>query len=201
MGRIRKSALVIFQKNAVQGKVKSRLAATIGEERALQVYKQLVMHTHNQIQQLENVDRVIFFSDFIEKSPLEVFQPEFEEIQTGEDLGERMSNAFHSLFQKRYKKVVIIGTDCPEIKTADIETAFRSLEENEVCIGPALDGGYYLLGMRQFYGPLFQNIPWSSSEVSKRTLEILNRDQISYEMMKTLRDIDTEEDLIAIFPK
>lgn len=201
MKRIRNSALIIFEKNAVQGKVKTRLAATIGEERALQVYKQLVMHTHTQIQQLENVDRVIFFSDFIEKSPLQMFQPEFEEIQAGGDLGERMSNAFQSLFQRGYKKVIIIGTDCPEIKTAHIETAFRSLEKNEVCIGPALDGGYFLLGMRRFYESLFQNIPWSSSVVTAKTTEKLNLQNISFELLKTLRDLDTAEDLSADFLK
>lgn len=195
------NALIVFQKNAVLGKVKSRLAATIGEKKALEIYQSLLLHTYRQIEKLEDVDISIFYSDFIEENSFGQFKPDFEEVQKGVDLGERMSNAFLSLFQKGYKKVIIIGTDCPEIKTADIKDAFLALEKKEVCIGPALDGGYYLLGMCQFYGALFQNMPWSSSEVSKKTLEILNRDQISYELMKMLRDIDTEEDLIAIFPK
>lgn len=195
------NALIVFQKNAVLGKVKTRLAATVGDQRALEIYQALLKHTYIQIQELEETDIAIFYSDFIEKSPLEKFEADIEEIQVGVDLGVKMSNAFQNLFQKGYKKVVIIGTDCPDIKSEDINAAFLSLEKKEVCIGPALDGGYYLLGMRQFYGSLFQNIPWSSSEVSKKTLEILNRDQISYELLKTLRDIDTEEDLIAIFPK
>lgn len=195
------NALIVFQKNAVLGKVKSRLAATIGEKKALEIYLSLLLHTYRQIEKLENTDISIFYSDFVEENSFGHFKPDFEEVQLGVDLGERMSNAFLSLFQKGYKKVIIIGTDCPEIKTADIKDSFQALEKKEVCIGPAMDGGYYLLGMCQFYGALFQNMPWSSSEVSKRTLEILNRDQISYELMKMLRDIDTEEDLIAIFPK
>ncbi|MCH6200607.1 TIGR04282 family arsenosugar biosynthesis glycosyltransferase [Aquiflexum sp. LQ15W] len=195
------NALIVFQKNAVLGKVKSRLAATIGEKKALEIYRSLLLHTYRQIEKLEDVDISIFYSDFIEENSFGQFKPDFEKVQIGVDLGERMSNAFFSLFQKCYKKVIIIGTDCPEIRTADIKDAFQALKKKDVCIGPALDGGYYLLGMCQFYGALFENIPWSSSEVWKRTLEILNHGQISYDLMKTLRDIDTEEDMIAIFPE
>ena len=193
------NALIVFQKNAVLGKVKSRLAATIGEEKALEIYKSLLLHTYSETRKLNGIDTWIFFSDFIE--PESGYMAEYKETQIGEDLGERMSNAFQKLFQKGYKKVVIIGTDCPEIQSSDIDAAFQSLEKKEVCIGPALDGGYYLLGMRRFNESLFQNIPWSSPEVAKITLEILNFDQVSYELLKTLRDIDTEEDLIAFFPK
>lgn len=193
------NALIVFQKNAVLGKVKSRLAATIGEEKALEIYKSLLLHTYSETRKLNGIDTWIFFSDFIE--PESGYKAEYKETQIGEDLGERMSNAFQKLFQKGYKKVVIIGTDCPEIQSSDIDAAFQSLEKKEVCIGPALDGGYYLLGMRRFKESLFENIPWSSPEVAKITLEILNFDQVSYELLKTLRDIDTEEDLIAFFPK
>lgn len=201
MENIRNSALIIFQKNAVLGKVKSRLAATIGEKKALEIYKLLLLHTYREIEKLEGIDISIFYSDFIEEISFVQIKPVFTEIQIGEDLGEKMSNAFRFLFEKGYQKVIIIGTDCPEIKSTDIQDAFQSLEKNEVCIGPALDGGYYLLGMCRYYESLFQNIPWSSSEVTKMTLEILNLGQISFELLKTLRDIDTEEDLIAIFPK
>jgi rSAM/selenodomain-associated transferase 1 len=196
-----KNALIVFQKNAVLGKVKSRLAATIGEKKALEIYQSLVRHTYLEISKLEDVDVVIFFSDFLENNAVAGFKPYLLEIQVGEDLGKRMSNAFQKLFQKGYQKVIIIGTDCPEITAKDISEAFMSLEKKEVCIGPALDGGYYLLGMCGYYEALFQNIPWSSSEVTKITLEILNFHQVSYELLKTLRDIDTEEDLIAIFPQ
>lgn len=195
------NALIVFQKNAVLGKVKTRLAATVGDQRALEIYQALLKHTYTQIQELEETDIAIFYSDFIEKSPLEKFEADIEEIQVGVDLGEKMSNAFQNLFQKGYEKVVIIGTDCPEIKTADIEAAFRSLDKNEVCIGPAFDGGYYLLGMREFYESLFQNIPWSSSEVTAKTTEKLNLQNLSFELLKTLRDIDTEDDLTADFLK
>ena len=195
------NALIVFQKNAVLGKVKSRLAATIGEEKALEIYKSLLLHTFGEINKLKGIDTSIFYSDFIEFDSESAYKAEYKEIQVGGDLGERMSNAFRKLFQEGYKKVVIIGTDCPEIQSSDIDAAFRSLEKNEVCIGPALDGGYYLLGMRRFHECLFQNIPWSSSEVTAKTKEILISRQISFDLLKTLRDIDTEEDLIAIFPK
>jgi len=195
------NALIVFQKNAVLGKVKSRLAATIGNEKALGIYESLLLYTYGEIGKMKKIETFIFFSDFIESDSKSGYQAEYKEIQEGEDLGERMSNAFRKLFQKGYKKVVIIGTDCPEIQCTDIEAAFQSLEKKEVCIGPALDGGYYLLGMKSFNESLFQNIPWSSSEVTAKTQEILINRKISYELLKTLRDIDTEEDLIAIFPK
>jgi rSAM/selenodomain-associated transferase 1 len=195
------NALIVFQKNAVLGKVKSRLAATIGEEKALEIYKSLLLHTYGEIGKLKGIDTFIFFSDFIEPDSESGDKAEYKEIQIGEDLGERMSNAFRKLFQKGYKRVVIIGTDCPEIQSSDIDDAFLALEKKEVCIGPAFDGGYYLLGMSRFQESLFQNIPWSSSEVTAKTKEILNSREISFELLKTLRDIDTEEDLIAIFPR
>jgi rSAM/selenodomain-associated transferase 1 len=201
MEKIRNSALIIFQKNAVLGKVKSRLAATIGEKRALEVYKDLLMHTHTQIMQLENVDRLIYYSDFVEKSPLEMFALESAEIQRGNDLGERMSDAFQKTFKQGYQKVVIIGTDCPEITTGDLEIAFNSLDDNLVCIGPALDGGYYLIGMSVFIPEVFQNMPWSTDKVLERTIEKLNLLEVGFELLKPLRDIDTEDDLLALFPK
>lgn len=201
MEKIRNSALIIFQKNAVLGKVKSRLAATIGEKKALEIYRSLLLHTYGQMEKLEEIDITIFYSDYIEESSYGQFKPDFQEIQVGADLGERMANAFQKLFQKGYKKVIIIGTDCPEIKSADIIDAFQALDKKDVCIGPALDGGYYLLGMCRYYEFLFQNIPWSSSEVTAKTIKTLNHHQISYKLLKTLRDIDTEEDLVAIFPK
>ncbi|MCL6258172.1 TIGR04282 family arsenosugar biosynthesis glycosyltransferase [Aquiflexum sp. TKW24L] len=195
------NALIVFQKNAELGKVKTRLAATIGDKRALEIYQSLLLHTYRIIEKLEDIDTVIFYSDYVEKGTLDQFQPDSKEIQTGKDLGERMANAFRLLFDQGYKKVVIIGTDCPEISATEITEAILTLDQNEVCIGPALDGGYYLLGMCRFYDSIFQNIPWSTSNVFSRTIKLLNRHQISYGLLKTLHDIDTEEDLQAFFPK
>jgi uncharacterized protein len=195
------NALIVFQKNAVLGKVKSRLAATIGEEKALEIYQSLIRHTYSQLSNLQDLDIAVFFSDFVEESIEMDFIPNFKVTQVGEDLGEKMADAFQFLFQKGYRKVIIIGTDCPEITVEVISEAFLILNEKEVCIGPALDGGYYLLGMCRMNEFLFQNIAWSTSEVASKTMELLKKHQMSYGLLKTLRDIDTEEDLHAFFPK
>jgi uncharacterized protein len=201
MEKTRKSALVIFQKNAVPGKVKTRLAATVGEKKALEIYLSLVEHTYSQIRNLRNTDIFIYYSDYLEENPNQGLPHFHQEVQSGNDLGERMHNAFQDLFQKGYNQIVLIGTDCPEITTEDIETAFQILEQEDVCIGPALDGGYYLIGMRRFYNFLFEKIAWSTSEVLNQTLEKLKLHKANFELLRILRDIDTEEDLDAIFPK
>jgi uncharacterized protein len=201
MEKTRKSALVIFQKNAVPGKVKTRLAATVGEKKALEIYLSLVEHTYSQIRNLRNTDKFIYYSDYLEENPNQGLPHFHQEVQSGNDLGERMHNAFQDLFLQGYNQIVLIGTDCPEINTEDIETAFHILEQEDVCIGPALDGGYYLIGMRRFYNFLFEKIAWSTSEVLNQTLEKLKLHKANYELLRILRDIDTEEDLDAIFPK
>lgn len=187
------AALIIFQKNAVLGKVKTRLGVSIGDEKALEVYQWLTAYTHEQAKGLK-VDKFLFYSEFIpEHSPGDLLGYQFE-IQSGNNLGDRMSNAFAFLFAKGYKNVVIIGTDCPYLKTDDLNKAFLNFSQADLVIGPAMDGGYYLLGMSQFMPEIFKNIPWSTSQVLDKTLERANDLKIDYEFLKVLSDIDTIQD-------
>jgi rSAM/selenodomain-associated transferase 1 len=189
-----KDALIIFQKNAVLGKVKTRLGASIGDVKALEVYNWLTFYTHEQVKGLK-VDKFLFYSEFIpEHSSLDFPVYQFE-IQSGNSLGNRMSKAFALLFEKGYKNVVIIGTDCPGLKTEDLYQAFLNLSQAGLVIGPAKDGGYYLIGMSQFIPEVFENIPWSTAAVLDKTLERANALKIKYEFLRTLADIDTLEDL------
>lgn len=188
-----KEALIIFQKNAVLGKVKTRLAASIGDEKALEIYEWLTSYTHEQVRGL-NVDKFLFFSDFILENP-ELDQDNYQyEVQSGEDLGGRMRNAFAHLFAKGYKNVVIIGTDCPHLKSSDLNKAFLNLGQVDLVIGPARDGGYYLLGMSSFFPQLFNDISWSTSKVLKSTLDRADGLDLEYEFLKVLSDIDTLSD-------
>lgn len=188
------AALIIFQKNAVLGKVKTRLGASVGDMKALEVYNWLTTYTHEQVKGLK-VDKFLFYSEFIpEHSNLDFPEYQFE-IQSGNSLGNRMSKAFALLFSKGYKNVVIIGTDCPDLKTEDLNQAFLNLSQADLVIGPAKDGGYYLIGMNQFIQELFKDIPWSTSEVLDKTLERANALKMKYEFLKTHADIDTIEDL------
>lgn len=189
-----KDALLIFSKNIQYGKVKTRLAATIGNEQALFIYQQLVAHTISVTKSLK-VDKTVFYSDFInEKDDWEnhLYQ---KELQEGKDLGERMKNAFKSSFTNGYDKVVIIGTDCFELSEGMINTAFERLNGDDVVLGPAKDGGYYLLGVKQFHPSLFENIEWSSEKVLTQTLTIAMRLNLSVFLLPELSDIDTEPDL------
>ena len=165
-----KEALIIFAKIPEAGKVKTRLAATIGNEAALEVYKQLLILTASVTIGLP-MDKFVFYSDHI------IHQDTWEEkffskrVQLGKDLGQKMDNAFEDLFERGYSKIVIIGTDCPELNAGIITNAFTFLDTRDVVIGPAQDGGYYLLGMNQSHTTLFQDIPWSTSSVLKETID------------------------------
>jgi len=186
--------LLLFVKNPVAGKVKTRLARTAGDERALQIYKQLVYLTGKSAKQVKSA-RQVWYSSFIDQNDLfdgNLFE---KRLQEGGDLGERMQNAFSKSFEEGYRKVVIIGSDCPELDSSIIEQAFDELKQSDVVIGPSADGGYYLLGMNTFIPEIFEGIKWSSAEVLSRTKEKLNRSGYLFKELEILNDIDTEEDL------
>ncbi len=182
-------------KNPVKGKVKTRLAKSIGNEKALQIYKMLLHYTGNIVAQLKNCDKAIFYSDFIDKN--DMWDKDFYQkyVQDGSDLGERMKNAFAFEFQNKYEKVLIIGTDCHELKTEMLQKAFETLDNNDVVIGPAIDGGYYLLGMKSLHKELFENIPWSTENVLLDSINILKKLQLKYHLLPALSDIDTEDNI------
>ncbi|MEO6843613.1 MAG: TIGR04282 family arsenosugar biosynthesis glycosyltransferase [Ginsengibacter sp.] len=197
------NALIIFVKNLIKGHVKTRLANTLGDDAAMEIYKQLLKNAHDKIQSLD-VDKIVFYSEFIEDDIWEnnLFQ---KEIQEGNDLGERMENAFKSLsadqagsFTAGYKKVVIVGTDCPGINKDILEDGFLKLNNSDIVIGPATDGGYYLLGMKNMYSFLFQKIKWGTDTVLQQTIDLCNRNQLSYFLLPELTDIDDEKDLIHL---
>lgn len=189
----KKHALVVFTKNAVKGKVKSRLAASIGEDEALQIHNKLLKRTKT-IVNLEEIRLFIYYSDYIEHEddwPVDVFK----KIQSGEDLGARMMNAFTNTFCEGYEKVVIIGTDCAQLETSHLNEAFMRLINNEVVIGPAYDGGYYLIGLNKIIPGLFRSIDWGTNEVLAQTLAICSELKLNTYLLPLLADVDREEDL------
>lgn len=191
-----KQALLIFQKNAVPGYVKTRLAATIGDARAMDVYLFLVAHTHRVAQQVQ-VNKHLFYSDRIE--PLSGNPENYTlHVQHGNDLGMRMQQAFATVFEAGAQQAVIIGTDCYELDAATIQDAFQLLAENEVVIGPAEDGGYYLLGLKKNSPGLFNGITWSSDAVFTQTMEKAKVLGLRVATLPVLPDIDTEADLKSL---
>lgn len=188
-----KKGILIFQKNAELGKVKTRLAATIGDQAAFDAYQLLVNYTHKIVLQ-SSAQKILFFSNHLEEE-LSKYSTDYQfEVQSGEGLGEKMSNAFQQLFKEKFDRLVIIGTDCAEITPELINEAFERLEKSEVVIGPAHDGGYYLIGMRTFIPGLFNGIPWSTDQVTALTKEYLTRNGLSFALLPILSDVDLEED-------
>lgn len=191
-----KQLLIIFVKNAVAGKVKTRLAATIGPEKALAVYQILLQRTHDITISLP-MAKAVYYSDFVADDN---WNPLFYErrVQMGPDLGERMYRAFADGFAAGYEHICIIGSDCYELTREIIRQAFEKLEANDVVIGPAEDGGYYLLGLKCLNEALFTGKTWSTSSVLLDTLNNIKEAGQSVALLPELTDVDEEKDLRTI---
>ena len=216
------NVLIIFLKYPEPGKVKTRLAKDIGDEKACAIYKLLAENVIKNIltKNPGTYDVHVFFTPADRETEIRTWlkpilndnqgiKTQFR-TQAGSDLGERMSNAFKEILQEKgCKKCIIVGTDCPEIDTTLIENAFDVLKEKDIIIGPCKDGGYYLLGMsrpvpvsfKQGIVPdLFVDIDWSTDRVFEQTMEKVQKNNLSCSILKTLVDIDTIEDLYHYSP-
>jgi len=189
-----KKLLLIFVKNAINGHVKTRLAADLGDKRALGIYRKMLLQTLSEAAEAD-ASKEVWYSSFIEKKGNVNEKLFHKKLQQGENLGERMKFAFNNAFKNGYKKVVIIGSDCPEITSDLLNDAFRLLESKDVVIGPSEDGGYYLLGKSLFEPSLFDRVEWSSPKVLQQTLEKIKKKSLSVALLHPLNDIDTIEDL------
>ncbi|MCF7561220.1 TIGR04282 family arsenosugar biosynthesis glycosyltransferase [Sabulilitoribacter multivorans] len=188
-----KELLIVFVKNIKLGKVKTRLAKTIGDHGAFEVYKELVTVTENATKSI-SADVQIHFSDAVVETK---WKDVYKTVQVGNDLGERMKNAFLKGFAKGYVRIVLIGSDLPDINKHHIENGLNSLKKNDVVFGPAEDGGYYLVGLTKMHNFIFENKPWSEFNLLEETIKELTQKNIKFSTLETLNDIDTFEDLIA----
>lgn len=186
--------LIIFYRNPEIGKVKTRLAATVGDKKALATYLKLSAYTRDVALQT-NCDRVIYYSNHVNTEDNWSNNSFSKQVQVGNDLGSRMCHAFEKAFQDGYAHVCIIGTDCLELTSETLSAAFDKLKTHDAVIGPARDGGYYLLGMNQLYPNLFLNKEWSTATVAARTIADFENLKLTYYQLQTLSDIDREEDL------
>ncbi len=186
-----KNALIIFVRKPELGKVKTRLAAQIGNEKALEVYIKLLDHTQTICTTIK-ADKYLFGTE----SKHDIYWDGFlQACQQGEDLGTRMMNAFNFLLKKEYDKVVIIGSDCISLTENIIENAFIELEENDAVIGPSEDGGYYLLGLKSLHTDIFNNKNWSTDSVFSDTINSFNELHLRYSVLPVLSDVDEAKDV------
>ena len=184
--------LMIFTRNPELGKVKTRLAKAIGDQAALDIYTFLLKHTANAAAQV-TAAREVHYSVAIRQADLwseDLFE---KRLQQGQDLGQRMAHAFEQGFQKGYQKIVIVGSDLYDLKPTDIEEAFLSLDQHEAVIGPAKDGGYYLLGLTATVPGLFEDKTWGTSAVYQQSMQ--NLAHLDVHVLAEKNDIDEYEDL------
>ena len=189
-----KNLIIILTKNPELGKGKSRLAATVGKKNALIIFKELIKHTVSITKNLK-ANKWVFYSDYIGDNEFFDGLKYQKFMQKGSDLGERMRNAMVKATDAGYEKVLMIGSDCYQLTTEELEKGFRILDTNDFVFGPAEDGGYYLIGTRTTFTKVFDNKTWSTATVLYEAIRDVEGADLTYGELSTLSDVDYEEDL------
>lgn len=199
-----KNCIIVFIKYPQPGLVKTRLAKDIGSRHAAGLYAGFIREILTTLQRIKE-DVLIFYNP---THSLKAYKTAFGKkyvymAQKGNNLGTRMNNAFITCFNKGYTKTIIIGSDMPDISAQIIKKAFISLSSHDAVIGPAYDGGYYLIGFKQsrFESRIFKNIQWSTDKVYKKTIKICAKNKIKTKILQKMRDIDTIKDLSSVYKK
>ncbi|MUL35937.1 TIGR04282 family arsenosugar biosynthesis glycosyltransferase [Gloeocapsopsis dulcis] len=191
--------LVVFTRYPEPGKAKTRLIPALGATKAAQLQRQMTEHT---LLQVSKCDRSLTVEVRFADGNLEVMQQwlghHLDYQPQGEgDLGMRIKRSLTAAFTRGSQRVVIIGTDCPGITAELLETAFHQLHEYDLVLGPAIDGGYYLIGVNRLIAELFNDIAWGSSEVLQQTQAIAQKLNLSVMLLPALADVDRPEDLVV----
>jgi uncharacterized protein len=189
--------LGVFAKYPEPGKVKSRIAREIGEDQAVKIYRSLAERVFEETTPNQGeYRRIVFYHPRTMKAGFEKWLPGERLIpQRGRDIGQKMKNALNDLFTLGAKQAAVVGVDIPDLDRDIIKQCFVELGSADVVIGPALDGGYYLIGMKKLHPKVFRGIPWSTGRVYEATIEILRRLRLNVSTLERLSDIDTVEDL------
>ncbi len=186
--------LIIFVKNLIPGTVKTRLAEDIGMDMAMEVYKELVANTA-EITDKVKVDKAVYYSEYVELWDFFHDEKYTKHIQEGNDLGQRMLNAIYDAFEEGYDKAVLIGSDIPEISKKVINSALEKLEDHDLVVGPAEDGGYYLVGMKEAHQKLFEGKSYSHDKVLSELLDSAEEIDLKTFQLPTLLDVDVKADM------
>jgi uncharacterized protein len=191
---MQRQKLIVFVKAPRPGAVKTRLAVSIGPQAACDAYVFLVNRLLRQLTSLASVE-LRFSPDDALGEVKSWLQRDWAAAPQGEgDLGKRLTAAFVHAFAEGCTRVVAIGSDCPEVNASDVNDAWNALESQDVALGPASDGGYWLIGLNAKNDGIFQQIDWSTSRVFEQTMQWIKANGKSYHLLRELSDIDTEED-------
>ncbi len=194
--------LLIFARVPKPGTNKTRLIPALGAEIATLVYRYLAERTLSRARQLGGetpyLATVCFTGGTVEEAQSEFGDDLAYLEQFGSSLGDRMQHATLSAFDAGAKKVIVIGTDCPSLTSNDLKVAFEQLDMHDVVLGPALDGGYYLIGLNAYRSPLFEGVDWSTSLVFEQTMYKAHSLNLSVRTLESYPDVDYPEDLLPL---
>lgn len=195
-------AIIVMTRYPEEGKVKTRLIEHLGEDGATHLHQKMAEHTISTLKPLcdiQTADLWIFFSGGSTETMQRWLGKKAEyRAQQGDNLGSRMNHAFAQIFGAGYNHAIMLGTDCPDIEYTSVVKALEYLHSADVVLGPAEDGGYYLIGLNEAHPLLFRNIDWGSANVLKQTRAIVTELNLTSAYLPLLRDIDTPEDLVGI---
>lgn len=190
--------LILFTRYPESGQTKTRLIPALGAEGAADFQRWMTKRLIAQVkklQELRPVSFVVRFAGGDEAMMRQWLGAGRYAPQQGDNLGARLQQAFSAAFAEGHGRVVIIGADCPALSPQIMEEAFCLLEKDDVVLGPARDGGYYLVGLRALHTELFSRIAWGTGEVLTQTIEAASRIQASVKLLELLADVDRPEDL------
>jgi rSAM/selenodomain-associated transferase 1 len=196
---MKKKALIVFVKAPVPGKVKTRLQPELEPEKIVEIYKSFITEIVFKCIRLKEADTFVGCApaknnEFLQRVTFTHKLPSFN--QRGNNLGEKIVNAFRDHFKKGYRDIVLLGSDSPTIPTEYIRKAFAALEKNDLILGPCCDKGLYLIGARKSIVPaIFQNIAWDTNEVLGAVMKKLYSLDIRFSLLPFWYDVDTIEDL------
>lgn len=198
-----RGCIALFVKSPEKGRVKTRLAMDLGEDAALGLYRCFVSDTLDTLTTGSRPVKIAFHPPEGERMIMNWLGDYPSMPQRGDDLGERMMNTFLCLFSEGYSPVVIMGSDIPDLPLHIIEEAFESFREHDAVIGPACDGGYYLVGMKRetFCPDIFRGIPWSTGEVLAKTMTVFQEKGCRVHSLPEWGDLDTADDLMALWER
>lgn len=189
-------ALVIFARAPELGRVKTRVAAELGASAALSVYRRLAEHVVAAVECGDRYSITVAYTPAGALSEMRRWLGSSVSLtaQAEGDLGDRMQRAIADAISHGAERVVVIGTDCPDVTAATVEEAFAQLADADIVLGPATDGGYYLIGMSRLHPSVFDSVPWSSPDTLRVTLDRARAARLSVALLQELRDIDTADD-------
>ncbi len=192
-----KNALIIIAKHPEAKNVKTRLKGHLPDKKLIELYTSLFEHTVKKLQSMPGVDTFIAFALHKSREYFSRFKINLIPLADS-NLGDNMYRAFTEILDIGYQKAVLVGADIPELSPLIILKAFDLLSQHDLVYGPAMDGGYYLIGMKRLIKEVFENVPWSSNKTLKKSLEQAKKYGYNVAFTEMLNDVDTIEDVKRI---